>query len=132
LAAVATLVSISAPQALVVATFGGLILSLASLTSTGSRLFSNPVGVYLGEVSFAVYMVTVPWKMLSNAVASKLLHIDSFPLPVWLAYFAAVIPVAMVAHHLVERPARTAMRRLAERRQNRQPRTRYGLGTANA
>lgn len=112
----AALAAVSAPPALIVAVFGGLILCWASLTTTGSRLFSGPVGVYLGEVSFAVYMVAVPWKILAGAAGAALLHSSTFPLPLWLAYFAAVVPVAMMAHHLVERPARNFMRRLAARR----------------
>jgi len=105
------LVSISAPAAPIIASFGTLILSLASLTSTGSSLFSGRLVVYLGEVSFAVYMVAAPWKMLAGALAAKWLHMDDFPLPLWLAYLACVLPVAMLAHHLVERPARAWMRR---------------------
>jgi len=111
------LVAASAPTALIVACFGGLILSLASLTSTGSRGLSGPVGVYLGEVSFAVYMVAIPWKMLALSGAQKLAHIGQggLPWPLWALYFAGVIPVAMVAHHLVERPARAAMRKWTPR-----------------
>jgi peptidoglycan/LPS O-acetylase OafA/YrhL len=130
LALSAALAAVAAPQALIVAAFGGLILSLASLTSTGSRLFSNPVGVYLGEVSFAVYMVAVPWKMLATAAAAKLLHMEDFPLAIWLVYFAAVIPVAMVGHHLVERPARSAMRRFMEARAFKRARTHLAFRTA--
>jgi peptidoglycan/LPS O-acetylase OafA/YrhL len=50
--------------------------------------------------------------MVENG-AHKLLHMqgDVLPLPVWLAMLAGVIPAAMIAHHLVERPARAAMRR---------------------
>lgn len=115
LAISAGLAAVAAPPALIVAAFGGLILSLASLTSTGSKLFANPVGVYLGEVSFAVYMVAAPWKMLAHSGAQKLLHLsaDGLPWPVWGAYFLGVVPVAMLAHHLVERPARNFMRRWA-------------------
>jgi peptidoglycan/LPS O-acetylase OafA/YrhL len=97
------------------AAFGGLILCLASLTSTGSNLFSSKLGVYLGEVSYAVYMVCFPWELVAMNGARKLLGVqDALPLPVWLAIVAGVIPVAMLAHHLVERPARNAMRRWAE------------------
>ncbi len=111
------LAAVSAPPAAIVAAFGVLILGLASLTSTGSRLFSHPVGVYLGEVSYAIYMVAIPWKILVMSGAGKLLHLgqSGLPWPLWAAYLLGVIPVAMLAHHLVERPARTAMRRWAAR-----------------
>lgn len=105
-------VAIGAPPALLVAAFGAVIYSFANLTRSGSRLFAQPVGVYLGEVSFAVYMVAIPWKMLVLSGAQKVLHLGAqgLPLPLWLAYFAGVVPAAMIAHHLVERPARNAMR----------------------
>ena len=53
--------------------FGGLIFSLASLTSSGSRLLSSSLGVYLGEVSFAVYMVCIPWELAFTKAAHQLL-----------------------------------------------------------
>jgi peptidoglycan/LPS O-acetylase OafA/YrhL len=36
-------------------------LLLASLSSAGSSLVSGAVWVYLGELSFALYMISVPW-----------------------------------------------------------------------
>ncbi len=126
--------AVAAPTAAVVVTFGLLILSLASLTSTGSTLFSNRVGVYLGEVSFAVYMVAIPWKMLALSGAQKLLHMeeDGLPLALWLAYFLGVIPVGMAAHHLVEAPARNLMRKWADSRARARARTRMALRTATS
>lgn len=131
LALSAMLAAVAAPTAVVVIAFGLLILSLAGLTSTGSTLFSNPVGVYLGEVSFAVYMVAIPWKMLALSGAQKLLHLeeDGLPLALWLAYFLGVIPVGMLAHHLVEAPARNLMRRWADSRAKARARTRLALRT---
>ena len=109
------LVLMQAPDAALTVTFGGLILSLASLTSNGSKLFSGKVGVYLGEVSYAVYIVCFPWELVSMNAARKVMGIEgALPLPVWLAIVAGVLPCAMLAHHLVERPARNAMRRWAE------------------
>ena len=46
-------VCLGAPDLIAVALFGGLIYALGSLTSSGSRLLSSSIGVYLGEVSFA-------------------------------------------------------------------------------
>ncbi len=103
------------PDAALTVSFGGLILCLASLTSNGSKLFSGKLGVYLGEVSYAVYIVCFPWELVAMNAARKVLGVeDALPLPVWLAVVAGVIPVAMLAHHLVERPARNAMRRWAD------------------
>jgi peptidoglycan/LPS O-acetylase OafA/YrhL len=115
-AAALGLAQLTAPDALTVAAFGGVILALASLTSTGSSLFSGRIGVYLGEVSYAVYMTCFPWKLVYENAAQKVLGLGDGPLPllVWLPMLAGAVPVAMVAHHLVERPARTALRRWAD------------------
>jgi peptidoglycan/LPS O-acetylase OafA/YrhL len=104
--------SVEAPDPLSVALFGGLIYSLAALPRSGSALLSSRIGVYLGEVSFAVYMVCIPWRMIVTRGAQKLLHLTEGPLPLvlWLFLFLGVTPVAMLTHHLVERPARSAMR----------------------
>ena len=120
--AILMLGSAGAPDAATVAVFGGLILGLAGLSSTGSRVLAHPVGVYLGEVSFAVYMVCIPWRLAVLGVAGKVLHLGSGPLPWpwWLAMTAGLLPAAMLAHHLVERPARSAMRQLASKRAAKQ------------
>lgn len=117
LAVSVALVATGAPPALVVAAFGAVIYGFASLTTSGSRLFAHPVGVYLREVSFAVYMVAIPWKLLVLSGAQEVLHLGAqgLPWPVWLAYLSGVVPAAMIAHHLVERPARNAMRKFGSK-----------------
>ena len=113
LALIFALAQVGAPDASMVTVFGGLILTLAGLTSTGSRLLSGKVGVYLGEVSYAVYMTCFPWQLVFGHAAHKVLHLPDGPLPLalWLVMLVGVVPVAAVAHHLVERPARTVLRR---------------------
>jgi peptidoglycan/LPS O-acetylase OafA/YrhL len=102
-----------APDFIFICLFGVLILALGSLPGTGSKLLTAPVWVYLGEVSFAVYMVCIPWQLVFEHGAKTLLHISGDTLPPWLwgFLFVGVVPAAMVLHHLVERPAREAMRR---------------------
>jgi peptidoglycan/LPS O-acetylase OafA/YrhL len=101
------------PDWMTVSIFGLLILSLASLPRTGSKLLSAPAWVYLGEVSFSVYMVCVPWQLVFEHTARKVLHLtrEGLPMPLWIVLFVGVVPAAMALHHLVERPAREAMRR---------------------
>ncbi|OYX31573.1 MAG: acyltransferase [Caulobacterales bacterium 32-69-10] len=110
------LAAIDAPRGALVTVFGGLIVSLASLTSTGSRVLSGKVGVWLGEVSYAVYMTCFPWQLVFSHGARKLLNIEG-PLPpaLWLAMLVGLLPVAALAHHLIERPARTLLRRWGDR-----------------
>jgi peptidoglycan/LPS O-acetylase OafA/YrhL len=111
------LAAIDAPRGAMVTVFGGLILALAGLTSTGSKVLSNKVGVWLGEVSYAVYMTCFPWQLVFGHAARKVLHLADGPLPpaLWLAMVIGVVPVAAAAHHLIERPARTLLRRWGDR-----------------
>lgn len=117
IAAIAGMAALGAHDALLVLAFGALIVSLASLTSAGSKLGTGKVGVYLGEISYALYMVCIPWKLLFVNAAGKVLGFDTvMPLWLWPIFLASAVGVAAAAHHLVERPARTFLRRLAERR----------------
>jgi peptidoglycan/LPS O-acetylase OafA/YrhL len=119
-AAILVLAHAATPDAVLVMLFGGLMVALAALTSTGSKVGTGRVGVYLGEISYAMYMVCVPWKLLFVNAAAKLLGIEEhLPLWLWLIFIASVVPLAALAHHLVERPARTALKTLAERRISR-------------
>jgi peptidoglycan/LPS O-acetylase OafA/YrhL len=104
---------VGAPDYVFICIFGAVILSLGSLASTGSKRLTAPLWVYLGEVSFAVYMVCIPWQLVFAHGAKAVLHLPGDTLPPWLwaLLFVGVVPAAMVLHHLVERPAREAMRR---------------------
>ena len=102
------------PDAAVVLAGGALILSLAWLPPA-----AFPPGrasgalVYLGEVSFSLYMMVMPWSVIYENSAQRLLHLPAgglLPAPVWAGLVLGVLPAAMALHHLVERPARTWMR----------------------
>jgi peptidoglycan/LPS O-acetylase OafA/YrhL len=97
---------------LTVSAFGGLIISLAQVSKAGGRLGSHPFFVYLGEISYAVYMICIPWELLFVNLAAKTLHLGGkqLPLPLWLFFFVALTPLAAIAHHLIERPARDRIR----------------------
>lgn len=106
---------------LTVALFAPLILSLAALRDGRAGLLETRAGVYAGEISYAVYMVAIPWQLVAVNLAQR-----SMPSPdgrlhvfVWIAMVAALVPLAAIAHHLVERPARRWMRGLAARRAER-------------
>jgi peptidoglycan/LPS O-acetylase OafA/YrhL len=109
------LAQVDAPDAAIVTTFGGLILALAGLTSTGSKVLSGRVGVYLGEISYSVYMVCFPWLLVFGKAMEKLGYGTSLPLGLWVVLLVGVVPLAAAAHHLVERPARTFLRAWADR-----------------
>lgn len=116
LAVIAALTSSGAPDAAVVAAFGLLILSLAGLSSTGSAWFTDRVSVYLGEASFALYMVAIPWRLGFGGLVDQVLHLPddaNWPLLPWLALVAGAVIAGMAAHNAVERPARILLRKLA-------------------
>ncbi len=57
-------------------------------------------------------MVCIPWMLVVTRAAHKLTGVADGPLPwpVWALMALGVIPAAMALHHVVERPARSAMR----------------------
>ena len=100
------------PDALIVSAFAGLILSLASLNRIGKPGRLGNIFVYLGEISYSIYMVCVPWKLLFVNAANRIGGFDKahLPLAVWLLFIVGVIPLAAVSYHLIEKPARSALR----------------------
>ncbi|HEY0052635.1 MAG TPA: acyltransferase [Caulobacteraceae bacterium] len=114
-AAIVAAAWLQAWDGLIVALFGVLIVALGGLSGRRGALNSR-AGVWLGEVSYAVYMVCVPWKLLAVNAAGRLTGSEQLPLWLWLLIVLAVVPIAGLAHHLVERPARDAMRAFERRR----------------
>lgn len=117
-ALVAALALSGAWDGLTVLALGGMILGLANLAQSGSNAMTAPAFVYLGEISYSVYMICVPWKIVFANGAAFLLKIEGDQLPpaLWLIMIAGVVPLSAVSYHLVERPARAGMKLLAERR----------------
>jgi len=110
-----------APDALIVAGLGFVIFFLARLAQAGSNLLGAPPLVYLGEISYSVYMICVPWKIVFVNGATKLLELkdEHLPLGVWLVFLFSVIPLAAASYHLIEKPARERMKLFAETRRAR-------------
>lgn len=108
--------SFQAPDALIVITLGGLILALARLGQAGSELFGGRAFVYLGEVSYSIYMICIPWAIVFVNGAAKVLQLseDRLPLPVWVVFFCSVVPLAAASYHLIEKPARERMKLWAD------------------
>ncbi len=102
---------------LVVLCAGGLILGLADVDNARAGAFGSKAGVYLGEISYSIYMVCAPILLLGVNVAARLTGADDKRLHVivWLAVLAAIPVAAAATYHLVERPARKALRGLAAR-----------------
>src|SRR5581483_3830991 len=74
------------------------------------RSLASPPFAFLGESSYALYLVHVPLYGLSTFVA-VLVGTSLAGWPAWVALVAGSIAVAGIVFVLVERPARAALRR---------------------
>ena len=121
-AAMAVSASLGAWDGVTVLLAGGLILGMASMTNAGAGWLASKPAVYLGEISYSIYMVCVPWQILAVNVAARLTGAEDkrLSLAVWLIVVALLPVVAAASYHLVERPARTALRGMADRRRRAQ------------
>jgi len=101
-----------APDAVIVSLFAPLILCIARLNGDGKPSRMGNIFVYLGEISYSIYMVCIPWKLLfvNAAFAAGGFDKAHLPLGIWLLLIAGVIPLAALTYHLIEKPARSAMR----------------------
>lgn len=102
---------------LTVIALGLLVLSISGLGQDNKGVMSGKILVYLGEISFATYMIYVPWKWVYLKAVNGLLGTDHAALPFvwWFAGLLALVPLSMLAHHLIERPFRKIVRYYGER-----------------
>lgn len=102
-------------DALIVPLLGLMLLCVSRFANDGP--LGNRVLVYLGEVSFAMYMVYVPWKWVYLNAMGMVLGTGDAPLPLlwWAIGLIAIVPVAMLAHHIIELPLRRVVRDLGDR-----------------
>lgn len=77
-------------------------------------VFANRVSIYLGEISYPLYM--------SHIMTFQYLRMraGSAMLPLWVE-LSAVILVAVILHHLVETPIRNVMRKVVPYRSSHRP-----------
>jgi peptidoglycan/LPS O-acetylase OafA/YrhL len=113
-AGVVAATSLGAPDLLTVLLLGGVILSLAGTAEHGSKLLTSRPLSYLGEISYSIYMVCVPWELVFVNGAAKVFGLpdEKLPLPLWIAFVFGVFPLAAVSYHLIEKPARQGMKHL--------------------
>ena len=112
-----------APDTLIVVGLGAIIFFLARLAETGSELLSAAPLVYLGEISYSVYMICIPWRIVFPNLVTRVVELnnDQLPLGLWLVFVASVVPLAALSYHLVEKPARNRMKLMAEAWATRRP-----------
>lgn len=93
--------------------FGLLIFSLAEASKTNPRGVLGSVAlVYLGEVSYSVYMAHLPVDIAYFHALDRLAPNLTGPAAwaAWAGVFAATLIASIATYHLVERPARNWMR----------------------
>lgn len=110
--------SVLAWDAVTVLAAGLLILALASIPHERAGWLGSRPAVYLGEISYSVYMVCAPWQILAVNLAARATGADDKRLHVlvWLGIILGLIAAAAAIYHLIERPARQALRGMADRR----------------
>ncbi|MDP2225969.1 MAG: acyltransferase [Moraxellaceae bacterium] len=108
---------------LIVLSTAALIFYLARLAQAGSQVLCAPILIYLGEISYSIYMVCVPWKIVFANGAASLLKLEGgqLPLGLWLVLLIGVVPLAALSYHLIEKPARGRMKLWAELWNGRAP-----------
>jgi peptidoglycan/LPS O-acetylase OafA/YrhL len=111
---------------MLVACFGLAILALSYKQVMLSGVLSIRVLVYLGEISYSVYLT----HQIAQRVLKVVLHPDRFDglsaftrLMFFAIYLVAIVGVAMALFHLVEQPCRRYLRKISpfEKNYRRQP-----------
>jgi peptidoglycan/LPS O-acetylase OafA/YrhL len=88
--------------------FAVFILWLSVQSNGFSRRLSHPALVYLGEISYGIYLLQIPVGMLAFYANYHWLH-----LPIWLyvpTYLGLLCLVAAASYHWIEQPTRRLIR----------------------
>lgn len=118
LAGVVAATTLWAPDVVTIALFGPLVLSLGALAHAPKNPLASRPLVYLGEISYSVYMLCIPWQLLAVNGAARLLGLESEQLPIWAWLpLVALLPVfAAATYQFIEKPARLALKGFSARR----------------
>jgi peptidoglycan/LPS O-acetylase OafA/YrhL len=122
LGAAAGCAAAGAPDQFTLLALGGLILALAGMAAQGSKVMTQAPLIYLGEISYSIYMVCALWEIVFVNGAARVLGLadERLPWPLWLVLVLGVIPLAAASYHLVEKPARHHIKLWLDSRQGRQ------------
>lgn len=107
------LVTVGAPDLLAIPLFAVLIVALASCRGTVAALLSRPAFRYLGEISYSLYLVHFWVLTVLSLVASRLNLPDAVAV---LLFVAISVGLSAAMYHLVERPARSFVKRRLDAR----------------
>lgn len=91
------------------------VLGLCALAAPDNPM-RHPALVYLGEISYSTYMVHYIFLVVGGGLSLRFFGSGAFPLWYWLAVIAALYLASAVSYHLIELPARRAIRGVSARR----------------
>jgi peptidoglycan/LPS O-acetylase OafA/YrhL len=105
-----------APDVLTVTAMALVVAGMAGNRGTPGRMFGTLPFVWLGAISYAVYMLHWPLLLVMASLLELWLPAQEEPLarPVramlYAVYFSVLLAVSTAAHHLLELPARRRLR----------------------
>jgi peptidoglycan/LPS O-acetylase OafA/YrhL len=96
-----------------------VIIGLAEATGPIYRLLSSPAAIMLGEASYSIYILQIPFKYLMADFWA--MHAGDAARPVWFRgiTFFGVIGFAVLVNKVFENPARKAILKLVQPRAGR-------------
>jgi peptidoglycan/LPS O-acetylase OafA/YrhL len=109
-------------DALLAPLYALLIYSAAQSVGPLSTALSRQILVWLGEISYGVYILHVPLFFLWTRLCERALHLS--PLIVFWSFIAVLLGFCSIIYYFVERPCRVAVAHWLDRRATR------GMATA--
>lgn len=98
------------PSVLAMPLFGAAILLLAQQRGAIARLLSTSIFFWLGEISYGIYILHAPlWSWLAW-IAHAAFHVAPSDPALLPLYLVLVLATAGLTYHIIERPARAAIR----------------------
>ncbi|UFH57309.1 acyltransferase [Spirosoma sp. KNUC1025] len=89
--------------------FIALILFLATQHGALARWLSHPKFIYLGEISYGIYLLQIPVGKALSVINSHYLHLK--PWQYAPVYISALLLISSFCYELIETPARSFIRR---------------------
>jgi peptidoglycan/LPS O-acetylase OafA/YrhL len=118
IALLVVLLSMGAPDLMVVAVFPMVVLCLSMNVGMPAEMFSNPIMYTLGILSYSVYLLhpllQKPLEMTSHMLASYLPHGVTVVLSL-IGAMIVLLTLAKAAHIFIEQPGRRAIQHVAKR-----------------
>jgi peptidoglycan/LPS O-acetylase OafA/YrhL len=98
------------PIQLMIVGFPLLVLGVSSETSLTSRILSSRPLNYLGEISYSIYLIHIPWMDFGKFRAGLFPRYEPGPLPSALLLVGGLLVLSAASYHFVEKPLRQIIR----------------------